>query len=163
MRDINGYVFIVNIGFQQIFGRKSTLPFVGYEALATNGINPYINEDEARLGALEFEHRHNTQKTSVGILEMKLAEHPEENGYFKDKESLIVVLDYGFEKVFIGPSARNGQLIGSLPGAHLTINGFNAFNTINGLSAYEGADYLVREITPRLQARIATFGLRFIQ
>ena|SRR3989338_6875963 len=168
MRNVKGYVFVANTGnSQQIFG-KSVQSIYNYEALSTNNITPYKNKKEAIRGSSTFKKSRAATLVQVGSLEMKIAESNEEFEYFKDKESLIVIVSYGPDmngKYFMGPITQDGQNIGYLPGTYLTRNRFNAFNSTNERSAYERALSLANEAKKQtnIQITIATFNLKFFQ
>jgi len=172
MKNIGGFVFIANLGcFQHIFGKCVNPHFKDYEALTSNGIALYENQKEAVYGSHAFKEKISGAKIiKIGKLEMKMAESVKEFGYFRYKESLIVVANFELSKEFFGPIAGNGQRVGYLPGTALTRNGLKTFDSdkdlsTHNLSAYEKAVNLIREVNRQGQspATISTFSLKFIQ
>jgi len=167
MREVKGYVFVVSLGHsEQIFGKRVSDSDGSFENLSTNNITPYRTKKDMRSGARKFEKMmRDVRKIRFGNLEMQIAESVQELEYFRNKDSLIVIASFEREKDFFGKVVEGMGHRSALPGMRLIENGFQPFFSIQGISAYERAEYAVREINRQAKspATIATFNLQFIQ
>lgn len=167
MRRVKGYVFVASLDrSEQIFGKRVSDTDGSFENLSTNNITPYRTKKDMRSGAGEFKRiMHGVRKIRFGNLEMQIAESLPDLETFKDKEPLVVIAGFESAKDFFGPIIEGTGYGDSLSGMRLTENGFQPFFSIQGISAYERAEYVAREINRQAQspATIATFDLQFIQ
>lgn len=107
MKEISGYVFIVDFGgVEELFGKPTRIGNrKEYELLASNGILPYGTLKSAINGGTNFLRRMNSHKNNKkepkvvskiiniqpGRLEMKIAETSEESEIMMENNSLVVI------------------------------------------------------------------------
>lgn len=188
MREINGYVFIVDFKESElIFGRNTQKSKRLYEILEDNGIKPYKTPRKAIMGGQNFRYRlthtaerkmdidkrieayEKTLDVKIAKICMKISEIPKELDSLKNEEPLIVIKkEDGWdktEKLYGEPSEWKSPYKN---GAPLCYNQLQPYLSKNEKSAFERASELVKEMRERakfpskLTINIASFNLELL-
>lgn len=147
MKEISGYVFIVDFGgVEELFGKPTRIGNrKEYELLASNGILPYGTLKSAINGGTNFLRRMNSHKNNKkepkvvskiiniqpGRLEMKIAETSEESEIMMENNSLVVIKKElnntrPFQTIY-GPFPEKKRKIGIIEAELICIDGLQKF------------------------------------
>ncbi len=184
MRNIKGYVFLA------YFEDNNLVPMFGsaseknssdgnYGNFEINDLTPYNTIKKATAGAKDFLDKRKVKKVILSHLEMKLAETPEENKSFENKEDICLVayLDKGVIPLF-GPYIFG---VSTMPAtadciaSRLSDNGYTPFNSKLRKSAkvswatkgtaHEQAIYAAGDLVRQggVNVRLSTFRLEKLE
>ncbi|MAH45721.1 hypothetical protein CMI37_07815 [Candidatus Pacearchaeota archaeon] len=184
MRNVEGYVFIVDYGnIFPMFGRRNReVPILEenrkFDNFEFNDLAAYSSVFEVREGADDYFGGMNGQKIrriNLAQINMKIAEsHGEAIEELANETDLITIMindeSKVIERALLGPIVKGKPNFGVLPGAFLRDTNYRTFRRTSKLwkglpSPFKRAEYLGREVNRQAQcgAMIAKLKLKRLE
>lgn len=171
MKKIDGYVCVAflaevrPIPSCQLFGAAvaRSMRRKGYEAITTNGLEPFDSVDEALAAAGRLGERDDIENVWVGRLQLELAESIGENQspLFAGSRSLIIIVkeEYGGGHRLLGPTVKGAPQTCNETCSELQANGLKTF------ADSQSVRYPLSQVArlSQLPTRLATFTLERVK
>lgn len=91
MRNVDGFVLIARRNSHILFFGRATKPDCAYEALSTNGLQPFPSLEDARVAKSSLEQKRGYGVVDIRQLHMSIAENDEDAAALNQNHTLVVV------------------------------------------------------------------------